>query len=266
MDMPNIGMGTFRLKDEVAYQSVLTALELGYRHIDTAQIYGNEAQVGQALSDSSITRDQVFLTTKIWRDNLDKTKFFDSLRTSLEQLQTEYVDLLLIHWPVDSPELSLEQSLTELKYAQELGFAKRIGVSNFTIAQLERAIRVLGAGSIFTNQIEVHPYLQNQKLRHFMQSQGILTTAYMPLAVGKVLQEAALVTMADKYQVTVPQLVLAWVIQQGMNTIPMSTKRQNLLSNLQTPALNLTAADLAVFAGLDQGLRLANPSFAPQWD
>lgn len=266
MDMPKIGMGTFRLKDEVAYQSVLTALELGYRHIDTAQIYGNETQVGQALADSCIARDQVFLTTKIWRDNLDKNKFMNSLRTSLDQLQTEYVDLLLIHWPVEIPGLSLEQSLTELKYAQELGFAKRIGVSNFTIAQLERAIRLLGAQSIFTNQIEVHPYLQNIKLRHFMQTQGIRTTAYMPLAVGKVLQEPELVTMAQKYQITVPQLVLAWVIQQGMDTIPMSTKRQNLLSNLQTPALNLTAADLAVFTSLEQGLRLANPSFAPQWD
>ncbi len=266
MDMPNIGMGTFRLKDEVAYQSVLTALELGYRHIDTAQIYGNETQVGQALADSGIAREQVFLTTKIWRDNLDKNNFMNSLRTSLDQLQTEYVDLLLIHWPVDSTALSLEQSLTELKYAQELGVAKRIGVSNFTIAQLERAIRLLGAQSIFTNQIEVHPYLQNIKLRHFMQTQGIRTTAYMPLAVGKVLQEPELVTMAQKYQITVPQLVLAWVIEQGMDTIPMSTKRQNLLSNLQTPALNLTAADLAVFTSLEQGLRLANPSFAPLWD
>jgi diketogulonate reductase-like aldo/keto reductase len=266
MDMPNIGMGTFRLKDEVAYQSVLTALELGYRHIDTAQIYGNETQVGQALADSGIAREQVFLITKIWRDNLDKNNFMNSLRTSLDQLQTEYVDLLLIHWPVDSTALSLEQSLTELKYAQELGVAKRIGVSNFTIAQLERAIRLLGAQSIFTNQIEVHPYLQNIKLRHFMQTQGIRTTAYMPLAVGKVLQEPELVTMAQKYQITVPQLVLAWVIQQGMDTIPMSTKRQNLLSNLQTPALNLTAADLAVFTSLEQGLRLANPSFAPLWD
>lgn len=264
--MPLLGMGTFRLKDQVAYDAVQLALAAGYRHIDTAQIYGNEADVGRAISASGLARADIFLTSKIWLENLTADKFLPSLAQSLQDLQTDYLDLLLIHWPPAADGVPMRTYLAELASAKAQGLVRHIGVSNFTIAQLQQAIGILGAGAIVTNQVEVHPYLQNRRLLAFMQQQQILPTAYMPLAVGKVLQEPLLQDMAARTGYSIPQLVLRWLLDKGMATIPMSTREANLCANLQALHISLAPADQALIDSLDRLERIANPDFAPDWD
>lgn len=264
--IPALGAGTFRLKGDDAYQSVEMALNLGYRHIDTAQIYGNEAEVGQAIADSKIERSELFITTKIWMDKLSKNDFLPSLKESLEKLKTEYVDLLLIHWPLKDGTVSMEEYLTELKQAKEQGLTRQIGISNFNTTQMTQAIEILGEDEIFSNQVEVHPYLQNTKVTDFCNKHNILVTAYMPFAYGDVLKDETIISIADKHQVTAAQVVLAWVIQQGFVTIPSSTKEKNLASNLEFSKVTLTDEDMQAIAKLDRNHRLANPDFAPEWD
>ena len=153
-----IGLGTFRLQGQQVVDSVLTGLELGYRHIDTAQIYGNEAEVGQALRQSGLPREQVFLTTKIWTENLGREKLADSLRRSLDLLGVEQVDMTLIHWPSPGDELPVAEYMEALALAKQQGLTRRIGVSNFTIAHLRQALAAVGPGEIANQQVEVHPF------------------------------------------------------------------------------------------------------------
>ncbi len=265
-DIPKIGMGTFRLEGDVAYNSVKLALESGYRHIDTAQIYGNEAEVGQALADSSVKRNEVFITTKIWIDNLAKDNFIPSVEDSLQKLQVASVDLLLIHWPDVSGKVSMKTYLTELEKCKKLGLAREIGVSNFNNAQLSQAVEFLGENVIYTNQIEVHPFLQNQKVIEHCKAKNIRVTGYMPLAVGKVMEDATLQKIAIKHNVTVSEVAIAWQIQQGIATIPSSTKKINLDTNLKAVHLTLTNEDMHEIKTLDRNERIANPDFSPEWD
>lgn len=264
--MPKLGMGTFRLKDDIAYNSVTMALETGFRHIDTAQIYGNEQDVGRAIKDSGIARDELFITTKVWNDKLNQQGFIASVKQSLADLQLDYVDLLLIHWPAPSNNESMQEYLTELKQAKTLGLTRHIGVSNFTIANLREALEVLNAEEIFTNQVEVHPYLTNQKLRNFCQQHGIHVTGYMPFAVGKVLKDETITAIADKHRVSTAEVVIAWQLQQGLATIPSSTQRANLATNFKATQLQLSAEEISQINGLDRNDRQADPDFAPDWD
>ncbi|MGB2079229.1 MAG: 2,5-didehydrogluconate reductase DkgB [Vibrio sp.] len=264
--IPHLGAGTFRLKGDDAIKSVTLSLAAGFRHIDTAQIYGNEVEVGQAIADSGVARDEIFLTTKVWTDKFSKDLFLDSVQESLTKLQTEQVDLLLIHWPLQDDSVPMAEYLGELKKAKQQGLTKHIGVSNFTNAQLKQAIEILGEGEIFTNQVEVHPYLQNKNVVDFCQQNQVLVTAYMPFAYGEVLKDETIHSIAQKHQVSAAQVVLAWERQMGYVTIPSSTKKANIESNLKASQLTLDDADLAAIATLDKGHRLANPDFAPQWD
>ncbi|MCT7655329.1 2,5-didehydrogluconate reductase DkgB [Oceanimonas sp. NS1] len=264
--MPSLGMGTFRLEGDDAYNAVSMALETGFRHIDTAQIYGNEAEVGQAIADSGIARNELFLTTKVWLENLGEDAFIPSVEESLRKLQVEAVDLLLIHWPEVSGKVAMDTYLPQLAEAQRRGLTRFIGVSNFTNAQLDQAIEILGEGSILTNQVEVHPYLQNRRVIEHCQSRNIQVTGYMPLAVGKVMKDDVLQRIAERHEVSVAEVVLAWQLQQGLVTIPSSTKRVNLETNLNALRLELNDDDMADIASLEQGERIANPDFAPQWD
>ncbi|WP_252272298.1 2,5-didehydrogluconate reductase DkgB [Pseudomonas subflava] len=266
MHIPSLGLGTFRLKDQVAIDSVRTGLELGYRHIDTAQIYGNEAAVGQAIADSGVPPDELFVTTKIWTENLAAGRLVPSLRESLARLGLERVDLCLIHWPSPGDAVPVAQYMAQLLEAKRQGLTAAIGVSNFTIAHLREAIAAVGVEEIATNQVEIHPLLQNRKLVDFARQQGIHLTAYMPLAYGKVLAEPVIQRIAAAYGATAAQVALAWLLQQDFAVIPSSTKRDNLASNLAASRLRLSADDLAAIAGLDRGERVANPEFAPRWD
>ena len=264
--IPAFGLGTFRLKDQQVIDSVTNGLELGYRHIDTAQIYGNEAEVGEAIAAAGVARKDLFVTTKIWTENLSKEKLIPSLKESLAKLQMDQVDLTLIHWPAPNDSIAVATYMEALAEAKAQGLTRLIGVSNFTIAHLKQAVDAVGAGEIATQQIEIHPFLQNRKVVEFARSQGIHLTAYMPLAYGKVMSDSTIVEIAKAHQANPAQIALAWSLQQGFATIPSSTKRANLESNLAAQNIRLSDAEMAAIAKLDKGERLANPDFAPHWD
>ncbi|MDQ0139628.1 2,5-didehydrogluconate reductase DkgB [Cupriavidus necator] len=266
MQIPAIGLGTFRLKGRQVIDSVSTGLELGYRHIDTAQIYDNEAEVGRAIAASGVPRRDLFVTTKIWTGSLGRDRLRASLAQSLDKLQLDQVDLTLIHWPSPGDAVPVQVCMEALADARAAGLTRAIGVSNFTIAHLTQAIDTVGASQIATQQIELHPFLQNRKLADFTRAHGIHLTAYMPLAYGKVMQDPVLQGVAQAHGATPAQVALAWLLQQGHAVIPSSTRRDHLAGNLAAAALRLTDQDMAAIAALDRGERLANPDFAPQWD
>ena len=267
MGIPLFGAGTFRLQGQVVIDSVRNALDVGYRAIDTAQIYGNEAEVGQALADSGVPRGDVFVTTKIWTDNYSPAKLIPSLQGSLQKLRTDYVDLTLIHWPAPGNGVPLADMMGALAEAKAQGLTRQIGISNFNIDLTRQAIAAVGAGEIATNQIELSPYLQNRQLTAFLKAQGIQTTSYMTLAYGKVLQDPVLAAIAQKHGATVAQVALAWALQLGYAVIPSSTKRENLASNLLAQQLQLDVDDMARIATLERNGREVNPEgLAPVWD
>ena len=267
MSLPSFGLGTFRLKGQTVIDSVRDALDVGYRAIDTAQIYENEADIGQALADSGVSRGDLFLTTKIWTDNLSRDRLIPSLRESLRRLRVDHVDLTLIHWPSPKGAVPLRESLDALREAQAEGLTKQFGVSNFTIDLLKQSIELAGATNIATNQVEVHPYLQNRKLAAYAKEQGVHLTSYMTLAYGKVLKDPVIEDIARRHGATPAQVALAWALRQGYAVIPSSTQRANLASNLQAQKLELGEENMARIATLDRGERLANPaSLAPAWD
>ncbi|CAI1516856.1 2,5-didehydrogluconate reductase DkgB [Serratia proteamaculans] len=267
MSIPAFGLGTFRLQDQVVIDSVSTALALGYRVIDTAQIYENEAAVGQAIAASGIPREELFITTKIWIANLAKGKLIPSLQESLSKLQTSYVDLTLIHWPSPNDEVCVAEFMAELAEAKKLGLTRQIGVSNFTLDLMQQAIDAVGADQIATNQIELSPYLQNHKVVEFAQQHGIAITSYMTLAYGQALQDETIKAIATSRNATPAQVILAWALQLGYAVIPSSTKRENLASNLLAQQLTLTAEEMAAIASLENNGRLVSPEgLAPNWD
>ena len=265
--IPAFGLGTFRLKDQVVIDSVKTGLELGYRLVDTAQIYGNEAEVGQAIAESGVPRDDIFITTKIWTANYARDKLVPSLKESLQKLRTTHVDLTLIHWPSPKNEVPVAEFMGALMDAKAQGLTTRIGISNFTIALMKEAIAAVGAENIATNQIELSPFLQNRKVADFAKSQGIHITSYMTLAYGKALKDPVIEAIAKKHTATPAQVVLAWAMRLGYAVIPSSTKRENLASNLLAQQLKLGEADMAQIAALDRNERLTSPEgLAPAWD
>ncbi|MGL4826002.1 MAG: 2,5-didehydrogluconate reductase DkgB [Vibrionaceae bacterium] len=267
MTIPVFGLGTYRLKGDVVIASVKNALELGYRAIDTAQIYDNEAAVGQAIAESGVPREELFITTKIWTDNFSKDKLIPSLKASLQKLRTDHVDLTLIHWPSPEDAVSVAEFMQALLQAKEMGITRQIGISNFTIPLMEKAIAAVGAANIATNQIELSPYLQNRKVAKWAKEHGIHITSYMTLAYGKALKDEAILRIAHKHNATAAQVILAWAMGEGYAVIPSSTKRENLASNLRAVELKLDDADKKAIAALDCGERLANPAgLAPQWD
>jgi 2,5-diketo-D-gluconate reductase B len=265
--IPSFGAGTFRLTGQTVIDSVRNALDLGYRAIDTAQIYGNEAEVGQAIAESGVPRAELFVTTKIWTDNYAKARLVPSLRDSLRKLRTDYVDLTLIHWPAPGNGVELSEYMEALAEAKAQGLTRQIGISNFNIELSRQAIAAVGKGEIATNQIELSPYLQNRRLTAFLKEQGVPVTSYMTLAYGKALQDPVLARIAAKHQATVAQVALAWALQLGYAVIPSSTKRENLASNLLARDLQLDAEDMALIATLERNGREVSPEgLAPVWD
>jgi 2,5-diketo-D-gluconate reductase B len=264
--IPTLGFGTFRVPGPDAERMVSNVLAAGYRQIDTAQIYGNEAEVGQALAGSGVVRADVFVTTKIWTEHLAANRLRASLEDSLAKLRTDYVDLTLIHWPSPGAAVAVVESMEALLAAREAGLTRAIGVSNFPIALLREAIAAVGADNIATNQVELHPFLQNRALDAFMVDAGIHLTAYMPLAYGMVMTDPTIARIAQAHRATPAQVALAWAMAKGYAVIPSSTKRANLESNLRARDLILSREDIAAIDALDRGERLVSPDFAPNWD
>lgn len=264
--LPSIGLGTFRLKEQDVIDSVTSALKLGYRHIDTAQMYENEEAVGKAIKQSGIPRDEIFLTTKVWWDRFKHDDLITSLEESCRKLGVDQVDLALLHWPSPKDEVPMSEYLGALGEAREKGLAKRIGVSNFTTAQIDEALSMPGGEHIVNNQIEVHPFLANRKLVEHCQSKGLQVTAYMPLAVGKVMDESVLKEIGKAHDATPAQIALAWVAQRDIVVIPSSTKPEHQKSNLEALNITLSSDEMTQIDKLDAGDRIANPDFAPAWD
>jgi 2,5-diketo-D-gluconate reductase B len=267
MTVPKFGLGTFRLQGQVAFDAVKTALEVGYRAIDTAQIYDNETEVGAAIKHSAIPRQQLFITTKIWVDNYPAERLIPSLKDSLQKLGTDAVNLTLLHWPAPAQGVDIAAAIELLYQAKQLGLSQHIGLSNFNRAQVQQAVACIGAAQIATNQIELSPYLQNQSLVDALRQQNIDITSYMTLAYGKVLTDPVLGEIAAQHQATVAQVALAWALHQGYAVIPSSTKREHLRSNLLAQDLTLTADELSAIAQLERNGREVNPpQLAPIWD
>lgn len=266
-NLPAFGLGTFRLQGQVVIDSVRNGLEAGYRAIDTAQIYGNEAEVGEAIAASGVARQDLFLTTKVWVENYSRDKLIPSLKDSLTKLRTDEVDLTLIHWPAPGNGVPLEEFMSALAEAKSQGLTKQIGVSNFNIELTKQAIAAVGKDNIATNQIELSPYLQSRKLVGFLQQEGIHVTSYMTLAYGKVLGDTVIRAMAERRHATPAQVALAWALRLGYSVIPSSTRRENLASNLLAQSLQLSDGDMAEIAALERNGREVSPDgLAAQWD
>lgn len=267
MIVPKFGLGTFRLSGQTVIDSVKTALEVGYRAVDTAQIYANEAEVGQAIAESQVNRNELFITTKIWTDHYAPEKLIPSLKDSLRKLRTDAVNLTLIHWPAPKLGISIAEVMQALLEAKQQGLTEYIGISNFNIELTQQAINSIGLEHIATNQIELSPYLQNHRLVDFLQSQNIDVTSYMTLAYGKVLNDPVLLDIAAQHQASTAQISLAWALQQGFAVIPSSTKREHLIANLQAQQIQLTKNEMTAIGKLDRNAREVNPEqLAPLWD
>lgn len=262
--LPNFGMGTFRLSGPSLTDLVSEAIEMGYQHVDTAQFYDNEADVGKALAQTA--SDDVFVTTKVWYERLKYQQVLDSLRQSSDKLQRERIDLALIHWPSPNSEVPLEETLDALCEARERGLIAHFGVSNFTVDLLTRAVDYVGAENIMTNQIEVHPFMQNHKVAQTCQQRGVKVTAYLPLAKGAVMDNSTLQRIAVEHDASAAQVALAWELHKGYVAIPSTTKVSHLRSNFAAQKLRLTDQNMADIDALDQRDRLIDPDFAPDWD
>jgi diketogulonate reductase-like aldo/keto reductase len=251
VEIPQFGLGVFQVPPERTVENVTVALDLGYRHIDTAKAYGNEAQVGQAIKAAGLSREAVFITTKLW--NTDHANALDALKTSLGQLETDYVDLYLIHWPAPGRDQYVE-AWRALIEAQQQGLARAIGVSNFQAAHLRRIVEETGVTPA-VNQIELHPYLQQHGLRREHADRGIVTEAWSPLAQGAVLDDPVITELAQGHGKTPAQVVLRWHVQLGNVVFPKSLTPARIEQNIDIFDFELSAEEMALIEPLDRGLR-----------
>lgn len=263
--VPVLGFGTWKLTGAEAVKSVDFAINNGYTHIDTAQIYENEAEVGEGIKNSGTPRDKIFLTTKVWRNHFADGNVMASVDESLKKLKTDYVDLLLVHWPF--PETPVAKLVEGVMEAQAKGKAKLIGVSNFNVAQMEEALKISG-GKVCNNQVEYHPYLSQKPVLDFTRQNKMALTAYSPVARGKAIKDATLKEIGLKYGKNAGQVTLRWLTQQdGVIAIPKSATPENIKANINIFDFELSAEDMAKISamGSDEG-RQVNPDFAPKWD
>lgn len=245
--MPAIGFGTWQLENGTAVPLVEKALEVGYRHIDTAQIYGNERDVGAAIENSGIKRDDLFVTTKVWIDQFADGDLQRSAEISLEKLGLDHVDLLLLHWP--KPDVPLAETLGALNEVRAKGWTRAIGLSNFPSTLLEEAAKLSDA-PIATDQVEYHPYLSLKTLKAKADALGISITAWSPLAQGKVAQDPLLIDIGRAHGKTPGQVTLRWIIQQGVIAIPRTSNPKRIEENFDILDFELSEKEMAEIHGL----------------
>lgn len=253
--MPVLGLGTFRAKQgEETYNAVRYALEAGYRHIDTAAIYGNEESVGEAISDSKIPREEIFVTTKLWNEDMRNGTQQRAIQQSLSKLGLSYVDLYLIHWPVRG---KYTDSWLELEKMYEQGLARAIGVSNFHIHHLQDVLKVCKIMPA-VNQVECHPYLSQAELADFCKEKGIQFEPWSPLAAGKALSDGVLKELGAKYNKDTAQIILRWGLQRGFVNIPKSVNKERIISNAKIFDFQLSSEDMSRIFALNTNERVGS--------
>ena len=258
---PALGLGTWENSDpEQCAESVRTALEMGYRHVDTAQAYGNEAAVGEGIERADVPREEVFLATKVWIDDLGYDDVVRTARRSLDRLGVESVDLLYVHWPART--YDPEETLAAFDELREEGLIDRVGVSNFLPEQLDEAIDAADA-PIVANQIELHPLLPQERLREACAERDVAVVAYSPLARGEVFEVPEIRAVAEKHDASPAQVSLAWLREKGAAAIPKATGRDHLRDNWASLALDLDPEDVERIDGIDRTSREIDPSWAP---
>jgi diketogulonate reductase-like aldo/keto reductase len=259
--MPMLGLGTWENDDhDQCADSVETALEMGYRHIDTAQAYRNEDAVGDGIAAADVDREDIFLATKVWISKLSHDDVLRSTRTSLDQLGVDYVDLLYVHWPAG--EYDPEGTLSAFDELYDEGTVRNVGLSNFEPKHLTEAAEMLDA-PVFANQVEMHPFLQQEELRAYADENDIELVAYSPLARGAVMDNPTMSEIAEKHSVSEAQVSLAWLRQKGVTAIPKATSEAHVRDNWESIALELDEEDVAAIDELGRGERQVYPDFAP---
>src|SRR3974390_677666 len=262
--MPQIGLGTMTLKDDVCVQAVRTALQLGYRHLDTAAFYGNEKENGAGLRASGIKREDVFICTKVRQGDLMPDDFARVLDQSLANLQLPYVDLLLIHW--NNPDIPFKLSVGALCKAKKDGKTKHIGVANFTTSMLDEAWAVTSE-PLVCNQVEMHPFINQDKVVAACKKHGMALVAYCPIARGKVPGADVLERIGKAHHKTAAQVSLRYLVQRGVAAIPRTSNPGHMKANLDVYDFELSAAEIAELKALNaNNMRVVNPPHAPQWD
>lgn len=262
VEVPALGFGTWQLDDDDAQRCLPIALEAGYRHVDTASIYGNEVGVGRGLRASPVDRDEVFLTTKVWWTEARPADVARSAEDSLRRLGVDHVDLLLLHWPAEDV-APLEATLDALTRLRDRELTRHIGVSNFPSAMLERAF---AAAPIVTDQVEHHPFLAVDAIQRVIDRHGGFTTAYSPIARGRVLDDAVLADIAETHGVGPVQVVLRWHLQRRVSPIPRSSDAGRIAANAEVFDFVLDDAEIARIDGLAHGLRLISGVRDVAWD
>jgi 2,5-diketo-D-gluconate reductase B len=264
ISLPRLGLGTFRMQGDVCRAAVESALQLGYRHIDTAEMYANEEAVGAAIAASGVARKDLHVTTKVWNENLAPDAIRRAFDSSLKKLRLDQVDLYLVHWP--APNMNLPAMFETLMRLKEQGRTRAIGVANFNVALLKTVVEQIKA-PIACNQIEYHVMLDQTKVAGYLAAKSIPLVAYCPLAQGRAASDQTLEAIGRKHGASAAQVALKWLLDQdGVAAIPKASRHESQQANLDALKVKLDDADRKAIAGLPKGKRCVNPGFAPAWD
>jgi len=264
ISMPRLGLGTFRLQGDACRAAVESALSLGYRHIDTAEMYGNEEAIGAAIAASGVARSDLHVTTKVWNENLAPDAIRGAMDTSLSKLRLDHVDLYLVHWP--ARQMNLPAIFETLMALKQQGRTRAIGVANFTTALLKTVVEEIKA-PIACNQVEYHVMLDQTPLRSYLAAKAIPLVAYCPLAQGRVASNETLAAIGRKHDASAAQVALKWLLdQEGVAAIPKASRAESQTANLGALDVRLDDEDRSMIAGLPKDKRCVNPGFAPAWD
>ena len=262
--IPAIGLGTWELRGRTCTRLVEQAVRLGYRHIDTAQIYENEREVGDGLRASGVRRDELFVTTKVWTTHFAPNDLERSSKESLTRLHLSEVDLLLLHWP--NPRVPLPETLGALAHVKKLGLCRHIGVSNFTVALIEEAVAACPE-PLVCDQVEYHPYLDQTKVREACARHGLAVVAYSPVARGRIKNDQTLARIGQAHGKTAAQVCLRWLVQQNVSAIPRTSRIERLSENIDIFDFALSEAEMRQISQMGSAKgRLTDFGFAPKWD